>query len=104
MNETEQTVDTEQALAFAQKKKEVAEALKRLRATEDWKLIIEKGYFEDWALTQIRNVGGYNQDQRRGYLEQSIARGILDDYLYAIEEEGKMASDVIPQLKEELGA
>jgi hypothetical protein len=86
------------ALEFAHAKVDIAKALQRLRNSSDWKLVVEKGYFDDWALTQIRNVGGYGPEQLKGYVEQAKARGIFDDYLYNIEQEGSMAKEALPSL------
>ena len=91
-----------QAIEFANAKVDLAKALQRLKDNPDWKLVIEKGYFDNWALTQIRNVGSYNAEQTKGYLEQAKARGILDDYLYTVEQEGNMAKDALPELHKEI--
>lgn len=97
-----QELDLAKAIEFAEKQVELAEAVQRLQSNPDWQLIIDKRYMDDWARTQVRNVGQYNQDQRRGFLEQAMARGIFDDFIYGVVEDGKAAKAALPELKAEL--
>ena len=98
----EQVTDLAKAIEFAEKQVGLAEAVQRLQSNPDWQLVIEKRYFDDWAKTQVRNIGSYNMEQRKGYLEQAIARGILDDFIWHILEDGKAAKEALPSLKEEM--
>ena len=94
-----QEVELAKAIEFAEKQVELAEALQRLQSNPDWQLVIEKRYFDDWAKTQVRNVGQYGPEQRKGFLEQAISRGHFDDYLYGIIQDGQVAKDTLPELR-----
>ena len=93
-----QEVDLAQAMQFVDAKIALAEAMQRLEKNPDFDLLFIKGFVEDWALTQIANVGVYNADQRRGYLEQSIARGTFSQYCYDIVEDGRSAKMARPEI------
>jgi hypothetical protein len=92
-----------EAKNFMNHKIELAEALQRLQANPDWQLVIDTHFIKDWALTQINNVGVYNQDQRRGYLEQAMARGIFNQEMHDIIEDGRMAKQALAEIKNEEG-
>jgi hypothetical protein len=91
-----------EAKGYLEKQVALAEALQRLQHNPDWKLLIEDVYVRDWALTQINNLAVYNQDQRRGYLEQAMARSVFNQFIYEISEGGKMAKEGLAEIKQEL--
>jgi hypothetical protein len=91
-----------EAKNYMESKVKLAEALQRLQANPDWQLVIDTHFIKDWALTQINNVGAYNQDQRRGYLEQAMARGIFNQEMYDIIEDGRMAKDALNEINQDL--
>ena len=96
-----QDVELAAALDFVDSQIELAEALQRLKNNPDFKLVFEKRFVNDWALTQIANVGMYNMEARKGYLEQAIARGIFSAFMYEIEEDGKKAVEARRELSKE---
>ena len=100
----DQSQEQVEALNYLEKQVELAEALQRLRQNKDWQFLIEQVYVRDWALTQIENLAVYNQDQRRGYLEQAMARGIFNQFLYEIEEQGKIAKEAKAEIKKDMEA
>jgi len=99
-----QSQELAEAMSYVDKQIEIAEALQRLRHNKDWQLLIEQVFIRDWALTQINNLAVYNQDQRRGYLEQAMARGIFNQFLHEVEEGGKMAKEAKAEIKKEMEA
>ena len=96
-----QEIDLAKAIEFAEKQVELAEAVQRLQNNPDWQLVIDKRYMDDWAKTQVRNVGQYGPEQRKGFLEQAISRGHFDDFIYGIIQDGMAAKEALPELKKE---
>jgi len=90
-----------QAIASAERAVELAQAVNRLKQNEDFMKVFHQKFIVDWALTQMNLVGTMNMDQRRGYLEQAMARGVFTDFVDDISESGRMAIDALSELKED---
>jgi len=97
-----QEVDLAKALEFVEAQIALAEAIQRLKNNPDFKLVFEKRYVTDWSLTQTANFSSYNPEQRKGYMEQLLARSIFSDYIYEIEEDGRTAKDARVEIRNEL--
>ena len=97
-----QEVDLAKALEFAEAKVALAEAVQRLEQNKDFIAIIRDGFIKDFALTQVANCGTYDDTQTRGFVMGMKARGILDDYLYAMYQEGIMAKDSLSDIRAEM--
>jgi hypothetical protein len=98
----DQSQELVEAMDYVDKKIAVAEALQRLMNNPDWQLVIDEVFVKNWALTQINNLAVYNQEQRRGYLEQAMARGVFNQFIYETVEDGKIAKTQKSELQQEM--
>jgi len=97
-----QEVDLAKALEFVEAQVLLAEAMQRLKSNPDFQLVFEKKYVTDWSLTQTANFSRYNPEQRKGYMEQLIARSIFSDYVYEIEEDGRAAKAARAEIRADI--
>ena len=70
---------------------ELAEAVKRLQDSDDWKLIIDEGFFKAFAITNAYNSWSFDAAARGRFLEKTISRGHLTKYLDDILDDGNNA-------------
>jgi len=68
-------------------------AMVRLLNNDDFKLVFEKHYLEDWALTQVHNVSVYENSSRGPVMEQMLARSIFSVFCSDVVAEGNIAKD-----------
>ena len=92
----------EEAQAVVAKDIKLAEALKRLQANPDFKLIYgtEGNFIKDYTMTQLYNLAGYQSQSRVMVHEHLIARSIFMQHQDTILEDGRVAV----QTKAELAA
>ena len=90
-----------QAIASAERAVDLAQAVNRLKQNKDFMDVFHQKFVVDWALTQMSLVGTMSMDQRRGYVEQAMARGVFTDFIDDITESGRMALDGLAELKDE---
>ena len=80
---------------------DLAHAVQRLQQNKDWKLIIDEGFFQAFAVTNIYNSWSFDTQARGRFLEKTISRGHLDKYLMDILEDGRSAMDSLREEQEE---
>ena len=90
-----------QAINAAERSVAFGQAVNRLKQNEDFMLVFHQKFIVDWALTQMSLVGTMTMEQRRGYLEQAMARGVFTDFIDDVSESGRMATLALSELKEE---
>lgn len=88
-----------QSIEDLQTKIEFGRAMKRLQDNPDFKLVFEKGFVENWALTQVYNVSTYAPTQRGAVMEQMLARSIFAVYCDDVVASGNIA---VEELREQL--
>ena len=86
---------------FLNKQVELGKAMKRLQENKDFQLIFDEKYIKDWAITQTYNMATYAQQSRIGVLEQMLARSTFSQFCDGLIEDGRIAVDVLQQIKEE---
>jgi hypothetical protein len=99
MNNVEQVMQND--IEAARRDIELAEAVQRLMANEDFNLIFEEVFFKDWLLTQGANFHLYDMDTRRRLMEQLGARSIVKTFLYDILDSGRQAKDFLAQAEKD---
>jgi len=64
---------------------ELAQMLVKIRETDEWKLIIDKMWDEDFVNTTVSNYRSFKQDRRfvaeEGLMARSIFRSAMDDII-----------------------
>lgn len=93
--------DLASAIDNAQSHVDLGMAMKRLQENPDFKLVFESKFMDNWSGTQIRNCSVYDAEQRKGVLEQMVARSIHFQFIQEILEYGRAAKDVITELQED---
>ena len=83
---------------------ERGQAMLRLLNNEDFKMVFEKHYLEDWALTQVHNVSVYENSSRGPVMEQMLARSIFSVFCSDVVAEGNIAKDDLNSEAEEVEA
>jgi len=74
---------------------EFGEAITRLRANDDFKLVIDKMFIEGFAISQVQNMKLIPRDRRAEAVEETLARSILIRFLDMGEETGVQAAEEI---------
>jgi len=72
---------------------ERGQAMLRLLNNDDFKLVFEKHYLEDWALTQVQNVSVYPKETRGPVMEQMLARSIFSVFCSDVIAQGNIAKE-----------
>jgi len=98
----EQIQQIEVALEDAQKALFKMEALKRLVANDDFKVVIDKGYFEEEASNLVISLGNPVYSKEQVEKTEQLIRGIscLSSYFGAINYSGTQADKAIRDLEE----
>jgi hypothetical protein len=98
-------VDQADAIEIERLREDVrlAEAAQRLLENDDFQLIFEKLFYEDWLLTQGANFHLYDMETRKRFLEQLSARSIVKTLMSDVIEQGRQAKDVLNEMENEDG-
>lgn len=72
-----------------------AEAMKRLLDNKDFTSLFEEIYIKAFAVTNIYNIAGYNEDTRKRYMEKAIARSVFVSFIQDILQDGEEANNSI---------
>ena len=72
---------------------ERGQAMIRLLNSDDFKLVFEKHYLEDWALTQVQNVSIYDNASRGPVMEQMLARSIFSVFCSDVVAQGNISKE-----------
>jgi len=91
-----------QSVEDLETKIEFGRAMKRLQENPDFKLVFEKGFVENWALTQVYNVSTYAPASRGPVMEQMLARSIFSVYCDDVIASGNIAVEELREQQEEV--
>ncbi len=72
---------------------ELGDAAQKMMDTPEFKMVIEDEYINNFALTQVLNAAGYNDEQKRGFMQQTVARSTLALFLDGLVTEADEAKD-----------
>ena len=80
---------------------DAGKTFERLLNNSDFKLFLEL-YVDAFALSQINNVLNYKEEQRKNFLEQSVARSVFVNFINEIIDQGKKDSLNLELFQEQL--
>jgi len=69
----------------------VSEALARLQATDDFKLVFENKFIENFAITNTMLVSDYDQTTRQRTFEKMVGRSVFSLFMSDVHNDGELA-------------
>jgi len=79
----------------------VAEKLVRLQENQDFIDVFMKHYLEDYAITQIHNIGYRTPEQVNGFVANTMARGKFVKFMDSVLFDGNEAQQKLRDLVED---
>lgn len=94
----------EKDIEYAEKRIKRGEAYLRLEKNEDWKAIIEEGFFKELANGAIKALGKGKSSNvpKEEWVEILASIGHFQTYLEGVTQFNAQAKDLLPQMKDEL--
>ena len=80
---------------------DAGKTFERLLNNSDFKLFLEL-YVDAFALSQINNVLNYKEEQRKNFLEQSVARSVFVNFINEVIDQGKIDTHNLELFQEQL--